>query len=310
MVFKFKKGSKIHIKESQKGSFTKYCKGKVTNECIQKGKNSPDPKIRKKATFAANSRKWKHKEGGKAFVDGVNVLDSNPNIYKYQKNKLKVKKAQDGTKFQQAMTKVGDFLQSDNGQNLISAGQSILGGIKQSKQIGKLQSSFNAQNKAYRKTLEQKAINDANIDEQVQKAITNNTDPENTNSMGGSVVRGNLAWKFRNQALQNAQPAIDNEIGKQQYYQNQYIQGLQNQAQNSISNGISGLGNVAVDLLSKKKNASPSFTMSKIESNNFSTLPKLDTTIDMSLNSGQSSALTGFNASTYKSPLDINYYTK
>lgn len=57
-----KKGGKpkIHIKESQKGSFTSYCGGKVTNECIQRGKNSPDPKIRKKATFAANVRKFNH----------------------------------------------------------------------------------------------------------------------------------------------------------------------------------------------------------------------------------------------------------
>lgn len=55
-----KKGGKpkIHIKESQKGSFTRYCNGKVTNECIQRGKNSPDPKIRKKATFAQNARRW------------------------------------------------------------------------------------------------------------------------------------------------------------------------------------------------------------------------------------------------------------
>ena len=51
-----KKGNKIHIKESQKGSFTRYCNGKVTNQCIRRGKNSPDPKIRKKATFAANVR--------------------------------------------------------------------------------------------------------------------------------------------------------------------------------------------------------------------------------------------------------------
>ena len=60
--------SPIHIKESQKGSFTRYCNGKVTNECIQRGKNSPDPRIRKKATFAANSRSWakkrKHATGG------------------------------------------------------------------------------------------------------------------------------------------------------------------------------------------------------------------------------------------------------
>ena len=64
VVEKFKKGNKIHIKESQKGSFTKWCGGNVTSECIQKGKNSSNPKIRKKATFAANARKWKHQEGG------------------------------------------------------------------------------------------------------------------------------------------------------------------------------------------------------------------------------------------------------
>lgn len=50
--------SGIHIKESQRGSFTRYCGGNVTNECIQRGKNSPDPKIRKKATFAQSVRKW------------------------------------------------------------------------------------------------------------------------------------------------------------------------------------------------------------------------------------------------------------
>ena len=64
MNYKFKKGAKIKIKPSQKGSFTRYCGGNVTNECIQRGKNSPDPKIRKKATFAANVRKFKHRYGG------------------------------------------------------------------------------------------------------------------------------------------------------------------------------------------------------------------------------------------------------
>lgn len=70
----FKKGGKpkIHIKESQKGSFTRYCKGKVTNKCIQRGKNSPDPKIRKKATFAQNARAWKHQSGGELIVQKGN----------------------------------------------------------------------------------------------------------------------------------------------------------------------------------------------------------------------------------------------
>lgn len=61
LVQKFKKGSKIKIKESQEGSFTKYCNGKVTEECIAKGLRSPNPKIRKKANFARNARSWHHK---------------------------------------------------------------------------------------------------------------------------------------------------------------------------------------------------------------------------------------------------------
>ena len=56
----FKKGGGIHIKKENRGKFTEYCGGKVTSECISKGKNSPNPAIRKRATFAANARKWKH----------------------------------------------------------------------------------------------------------------------------------------------------------------------------------------------------------------------------------------------------------
>lgn len=54
----YKRGNKIRIKKANRGKFTEYCGGKVTQECIQRGKNSPDPKIRKRATFAANARKW------------------------------------------------------------------------------------------------------------------------------------------------------------------------------------------------------------------------------------------------------------
>ena len=55
-----KNGSGIHIKKKNRGKFTEYCGGKVTNECIQKGKNSPNPAIRKRATFADNARHFKH----------------------------------------------------------------------------------------------------------------------------------------------------------------------------------------------------------------------------------------------------------
>ena len=60
----FKKGNKIKIKKENRGKFTEYCNGKVTSECIQRGKNSPDPKIRKRATFADNVRHFKHRFGG------------------------------------------------------------------------------------------------------------------------------------------------------------------------------------------------------------------------------------------------------
>lgn len=58
-----KKGG-IHIKKKNRGKFTEYCGGKVTEECIRKGKNSSNPTIRKRATFAANARRWKHENGG------------------------------------------------------------------------------------------------------------------------------------------------------------------------------------------------------------------------------------------------------
>ncbi len=60
----FKKGHKIHIKKENKGKFTEYCGGKVTSECIRKGKNSPSAVIRKRATFADNVRHFKHRFGG------------------------------------------------------------------------------------------------------------------------------------------------------------------------------------------------------------------------------------------------------
>ena len=48
--------SGIHIKKANKGKFTDYCGGKVTQECIQRGKHSSNPAVRKRATFADNAR--------------------------------------------------------------------------------------------------------------------------------------------------------------------------------------------------------------------------------------------------------------
>ena len=62
-----KKGG-IHIKKKNRGKFTDYCGGKVTQECIARGKKSSDPKIRKRATFAQNARRFKHQSGGALMI--------------------------------------------------------------------------------------------------------------------------------------------------------------------------------------------------------------------------------------------------
>lgn len=68
---RFAKGGKIHIKKANRGKFTKYCGGKVTSECIAKGKRSSNPAVRKRATFAANARKWHHAFGGDLLTNGA-----------------------------------------------------------------------------------------------------------------------------------------------------------------------------------------------------------------------------------------------
>lgn len=84
-----KNGSGIHIKKKNKGSFTKWCGGNVTEECIKRGKNSSNPKIRKKATFAANARRWKHLNGGKIieqFKINRELINMLKDIWQTEKN--------------------------------------------------------------------------------------------------------------------------------------------------------------------------------------------------------------------------------
>lgn len=55
---------KIEIKEANKGKFTSFCKGKghegVTEECIEEGLASKSAKVRSRAQFAKNARKFNH----------------------------------------------------------------------------------------------------------------------------------------------------------------------------------------------------------------------------------------------------------
>jgi hypothetical protein len=47
-----KNGSGIHIKKKNRGKFTSYCGGKVTDACIKRAKASGNPTLVKRATFA------------------------------------------------------------------------------------------------------------------------------------------------------------------------------------------------------------------------------------------------------------------
>lgn len=89
-----KNGSKIHIKKENRGKFTSYCGGQVTNECIAKGKRSSDPTIRKRATFAQNARRWKHQNGGiinqSPIVDNSIQWQQDTSDYISQKNQQKL----------------------------------------------------------------------------------------------------------------------------------------------------------------------------------------------------------------------------
>ena len=73
-------GGPIHIKKENRGKFTDYCGGKVTNECIQKGLNSPNPLTRKRANFARNARGWSHADGGPFINKNDNIVSTIPLI--------------------------------------------------------------------------------------------------------------------------------------------------------------------------------------------------------------------------------------
>lgn len=54
-----KSGLKINIKKKNRGKFTDYCGGNVTQECINRAKHSGNKTLVKRAVFAENARKWK-----------------------------------------------------------------------------------------------------------------------------------------------------------------------------------------------------------------------------------------------------------
>lgn len=207
VVKNFKKGHKIHIKESQKGTFTKWCGGNVTDECIQRGKNSSNPKIRKKATFAANARKWKHKDGGVLYI------------------------FQEGGKTSW-WNKAINFV---NNSGLGEAALNALSTYTQNKQIGASSDIAKAQvdkDKASK-------IQQANLaaEQEARDIQQNNINPENPNAMSGDIVKNFIKNKLLNQKM----ALINQESNQEKAEIDWQTQQLKNQ---NTMNTLSGIGNV------------------------------------------------------------------
>lgn len=108
----------------------------------------------------ANARKWKHEDGGRvkkhqAFVNGVSILDSNPDAYKYVKKKLR--KAATGGNTGNWFSGVGNWLNKNSGTisnigniaiSTIANGVSAVQNLNNVKELGKVNlEAAKAQNK-------------------------------------------------------------------------------------------------------------------------------------------------------------------
>lgn len=210
-----KNGSGIHIKEKNKGKFTSYCGGKVTDECIQKGKNSSNPSIRKRATFAANARKWKHKDGGILYI------------------------FQEGGKTSWWNKAINFMNNSGLGETALNA----LSTYTQNKQIGTSSDVAKAQidkDKASR-------IQQANLaaEQEARDIQQNNINPDNPNAMSGDIVKNFI----KNKLLSQKMALINQESNQEKAEIDWQTQQLKNQNTTNMWTGIGsalmqGLGHV------------------------------------------------------------------
>ena len=202
-----KNGSGIHIKKKNRGKFTSYCGGKVTDECIQKGKNSSNPAIRKRATFAANARKWKHQNGG-------------------------IIKADEGTKLTFGQ-KVNNWFNSDLGQVVTNGVSQLFNGIQQANNQNKLNDRLQKWKQAYINSIEPEDFSQQVEQEEEQLKQAN---PDYNSS---PIVTAHKKWFLENQALnsvkQKAAQEADQIINEQL---------LNNQQQSSGGFNIGNIGSM------------------------------------------------------------------
>ena len=270
IIEKFKEGRKIHIKKANRGKFTEYCGGKVTSECIARGKNSSDPAVRKRATFAANARKWKHKKGGKAFVEGVNVLDSNPKAYKRVKKMYKMRGYASG----------GNF----DWSSAIQGGVQLIGSGLQMKQQNNWEKEWNKYIESQQKAIEANALKTVSQEDlnAYAKDLSNRLTEQSGEVVNVSPIDvQQMLQKKKSEALSDAR-----NYSQQWAAQKKLQLGLNNPS-SRWTDLISSVGNIATGLISQStnKNNAPSATQtdsSKIQ------VPKLYDINKNYMNSGMS----------------------
>ena len=275
MLIELKKGNKIYIKPKNRGKFTKYCHGKVTDECIQKGKNSSNPAIRKRATFAANARKWKHKEGGLLkFEDGgKNEAPSTKFL-----SKQWIKNAGDN---------IGSFLNSDTGKGLLDIGQNILSGYTDYKKASNLLDSQVEQNKAsleqsyqdiMQEAMKNRILKQYQLKKQWQEAYQNGETLDNYSD----IVAQHVGWDQYSSALQNAeQQKRQQEALMDQQAKQAKSNALGNLFGSVVQSGLGVLGNVLGN-----KNSTASTTQNLLNSSTIgkSTNPYMYTGLEANYN--------------------------
>ena len=188
----------------QNGNILKLSKEK--SDYLNWGKLSPKQKQQTKINKTDNARKWKHKEGGKAFVEGVNVLDSNTTAYKYVKKKYKM--AQEGTKltFGQKVSNVGNWI--NNNQGIVNTAVNGITGLISANKKSKVADQF-----AKAKEAEMKSFKDKTWKEKYMENLQAQEDRSDVVNMSRAY---NQTYGDVAQAVQEKQQKIDSQIAAAQ----------------------------------------------------------------------------------------------
>ena len=219
-----KNGSGIHIKEKNKGKFTKSAKaaGQSVQEHAKSVLNDPNatPLQKRRANFARNAAKWHHKNGGTI-------------------------KAQGGTKFlskqwfKNAGNDLKDLFQSEG---MLDLGKSLFSGISDYKQTSSLLDGYQNKIAANADQQYEQALMDAEIERQKTPDMFTNTTGEVINQGVETIANG---WQPFSQKVTAAKRKLDQQnAAADQQIRDAKGQALGNMFGTFVQNGLGTLTNI------------------------------------------------------------------